>query len=80
MAALSGRAGEPWNSLTERVLRRRREEGVNRIRRNLAEYLEFRRSLVAVVDSATSSPIIARESERQRGQAALVPILSERSN
>jgi len=80
MAAMSGRAGGAMDALKKGDFGAEREEGVNRMRRNLAEELEY--AVAPAVAGVDVGDLFAYQSREKvsvkRGQAALVPILSER--
>jgi len=80
MAAMSGRAGGAVDALKKADFGADREEGVNRMRRNLAEELEY--AVAPAVAGVDVGDLFAYQSREKvsvkRGQAALVPILSER--
>jgi len=80
MAAMSGRAGGAMDALKKGDFGADREEGVNRVRRNLAEELEY--AVAPAVAGVDVGDLFAYQSREKvsvkRGQAALVPILSER--
>jgi hypothetical protein len=80
MAAMSGRAGGAMDALKKGDFGADREEGVNRMRRNLAEELEY--AVAPAVAGVDVGDLFAYQSREKvsvkRGQAALVPILSER--
>ena len=80
MAAMGGRAGGAMDALKKADFGADREEGVNRMRRNLAEELEY--AVAPAVAGVDVGDLFAYQSKEKvsvkRGQAALVPILSER--
>jgi hypothetical protein len=78
--ALAGRAGGSSDALKKMDFGADREEGANRMRRNFAEELES--AVAPAVAGVDVGDLFAYESREKvsvkRGQAALVPILSER--